>query len=537
MKIEKWKILVFVPLLIGVARVVHFGYTGYFLPDEATYLASVMYYFNDGNLLFYGPRQLFQFLILGFSVIFNLNSTEKIIPFFAMFSSVIASLTLFLSVKIVQKEFPEFEEEWVVPLLFILSPAFCVVSGLILTEIFGMFFSILTIFVFVHRRSIFHTFLLGFFGGISYHFREPLFIVTVYIILHFLYHKQFKDILAFVVAFVPFFGGAIVRIFTRTFMNIELPISLTRPVLPRWILKMIGGGLGDIERLGGLAWDLTPAPLPVFVRTSLLNIGVMLLFSLGVFSTILIFYGLYKKKSHHITLMSFILITVSSMYLSRYTIYATLFFTKISTVIRYGVMGVFCIPLIPSIISEWKEKKIRHYFLLAIVCMLLVALPFTVFVQSNLSSEYINRMDIFNYRAPWLILREIMEAKNESNVMIISEPMTRVRFYYLKNINYASVNDWHRWSKEYGIEQEKIGLSEEEIEEYEYERFSHERYTEIFMNLISQYQHVYLYQEKYSLYESVLESQVGWYWAFLEDSTNYYVVYENAEMLLYEVIK
>jgi len=535
--IEKWKVLVCAPLLIGLARAIHFRYTGYFLPDEATYLVCVIQYFIDGRFLFYGPRQLFQFGILGLSIVLNLNTAEKLIPFFAISSSIFSSLTLFLSVKIVQKQIPEFKEEWFVPLLFLLSPAFCVVSGLILTEIFGIFFSVLTIYVFFHRKNIFHIFLLGLFGGLSYHLREPLFIISVYIILHFLYHKQLKNVLAFLSSFMLFFGGAIVRIFAKVFMKINLSVDLTRPILPRFILKMIGGDLGDIERLGGLGWDLTPAPLPMFIKTTFLDIGVMLLFSLGIFSALLIFYGLYKKKIHHITLFSFVLIAVSSMYLARYKVYTTLFFTKISTVIRYGAMGVFCIPLIPSLVSGWDRKKIKHYSLLAIVCMLLMALPFIVFVQSNLSDEHISRMDIFNYRAPWLILREIMETKNESDVLIVCEPMTRVRFYQQGNISFTQVADWNRWCIEWGIEQEMSKLSEEEIGKYEYKRFTHEKFIELFMNLTSQYQHVYLYQEKYSLYESVLESQVGWYWAFLENHTNHEVIYENAEMFLYEVIK
>lgn len=536
-EIEKWKILVCMPLLIGLARVIHFSYTHYFLPDEATYLSCVIHYFNDGKFMFYGPRQLFQFMILGISILLNLNTPERFVPFFALFSSILACLTIVLSVKITQREVPEFKEMWFVPLLFLLSPTFCVVSGLILTEIFGVFFSVLTVFVFVHRKNMFHVFLMGLFSGLCYHYREPLFIIPTYIMMHFLYHKQLKNILVSFLGFIPFFGGAIVRIGVKAITKVNLPVEATRPILPKIILEAIGGDVGDIERLGGLAWDKSGASLSTFITTACLDFGVMLLFSLGIFSSILIFYGLYKRRVHHITVLSFVLMVVSSMYLGRYDVYAKLFFVKISTVIRYGVMGVFCIPLIPSLICGWNKKKIKHYSLLAIVCMSLMVLPFTVFVQSNLSSEHINRLDILDYRSPWMILREIMKMRNESDVMVICEPMTRVRFYYLENINYASVNDWYRWCKEWGIEQEMLGLSQEEFDNYNYEGFDNEKFIKIFRELTPQYQHVYLYGEKYSLYESVLESQVEWYWNFLENSTNYEVVYENAEMYLYEVIK
>ncbi len=223
---------------------------------------------------------------------------------------------------------------------------------------------------------------------------------------------------------------------------------------------------------------------------------------------------------------------VSSMYLCRYDVYRTLFFTKISTVMRYGVMGVFCLPLIPAIISGWNKKQIKSYATLAIVCMSLISIPFITSVQSNLSSEYINRMDFFNYRSPWLISREMIKSGNETGVLVICEPIVRVRFYYQENVTYIASKDLHWLNTELGKKQAILNNPE-----FVYEGFTDEESIKIFKELIlSQYQHVYLYGEKYSLYEIVLEGHVSWYWNFLQNKSEHEIVYENEEMYLYKVI-
>lgn len=526
--IEKWKYLACLPLLIGLIRVIHFILTGYFLPDEATYLSCVIHYFNDGNLFFYGPRQLFQFLILGISILFNLSTPEKFVPFFVLLTSVLSCLSIYLSVKISEKLVPNFTEKWLVPLLFILSPIYCVIGVLILTECISIFFALLTIYIFIHPKNWSRSILMGVFCGLCYHYREPLFIIPAYIILWFIYHKEIKNTIVFLLGFIPFFGGAIVRLSFKILFNIILPVDLVEPKLPLFILNLIGGDIGDIERLGGLAWNLTHSPPPIFIRTSILDFGVMLIFGLGIFSTILISYGIYKRKTNHLIVLGLMLMFISSMYLNRYLVYTTLFYTKISTVIRYGVMGVFCIPFIPILISDWDKVKIKRYATFSIIGIVLMAIPFTTFVQSNLSDQPINRLDIFNYRSPWLITKNILKQTNETNIMVICEPMTRIRFYYLEEINYSSVKKWHRlcvnYAKENKIYIKDIGIS-------------NEKFIEIFKELLEQYSHVYLYVEKYSLYDSVLESQVPWYWEFISNPINHEVLYENAEMFLLKVNK
>lgn len=458
-----------------------------------------------------------------------------------MLSSSLASLTLYVSVKILELESPKFTEKWLVPLLFLLSPMFVVISGLILTEVLGILLAVSAIYVFISKRGKFNNWniiQLGLIGGGAYHLREPLVVISIYILLHLLYNKKLLKCSIFILAFIPFLDVVLLRLVIGSTTSFVFPSEITNwAILPTIIIKIIGGRIGDVERMGSYAWNKAPALFHNFIKTSLLNFGVMLIFSLGVFTSILIIYGLSKKKIHHISLLSLTLMMVSSMYLSRFDVYRLLFYTKISTVMRYGVMSIFSIPLIPQLIGTWNKKQIKYYALISIVSMSLVAIPFTKTVQSNLSSEYISRLDILNYQSPWLIARELLELEtlnieNKTNVLVISEPLVRVRFYNIKGIKYIPSRHLFWLCIELGKEQAVLNNPD-----FIYDGFTEDESTRIFKELIlSQYEAVYLYGEKYSLYETVLEKHAKWYWEFLQNESEYTVLYENEEMYLYKVI-
>ncbi len=509
-KIEMWQILTCMPLLIGVARAIHFSFTHYLLPDEVVYTTCIFYWFQGKGVLMFGSRRIFQLMLLGVSILFNLNTPGKFVPVLSIFMSIFGCLTLYFGSKIA--EMYGLKERWIVPLLFLITPVWSVLTPLILTEVFSILLLTLVVYMFLkaEQGKIVHMLLSGVLCGVAYQFREPSAIVFAFGILFLLYHKQFKKGLVFGLSFMLFGASSfnyIWRWLRKILQSIELPIEFIQKFEPPR-MDLVSEVLSNIEspvreqvyRFETLPVDIKSiASLPMFLSTSILDLSLMLIFSVGTFSTILAIYGMYKKRISLWIVTGFVVMLISAFHLARYGIYTVKFFQKMSTVVRYGTMGCFCIPFVPFAMKDWYRKKKILYFSFAIIGTSLLAIPTVGIIQSNLSEGSVNRLNILNYKAPWLILRDSLEKENSSSVLVICEPVNRVRFYLVEGIDYMMI-------------------PKEDFEE-----------------TISKYEVVYLYGEKYSLYRIVLETNVKWYLDFIEDASNYETIVDNGEMYLYKV--
>ena len=186
-----WHILCCLPILVGIARAVHFTFTHYFLPDEMVYTSSIYYWFQEGSFQLFQARKMFQLFLLGIAVLFRLDTPDVFIPFFSIFLSLFSSLSMFFGVKI--SRMYGLEEKWLVPLLFLISPIFMALSGLILTENLTIFLLIFTCYIYlkyVENKEVSYLVVSGVVCGLGCRFKEPSIIFFGFILASLLYRKE-----------------------------------------------------------------------------------------------------------------------------------------------------------------------------------------------------------------------------------------------------------------------------------------------------------------------------------------------------------
>lgn len=554
-RIELWKVLACLPLLVGLARVIHFIYTGYMVPDEAYYYSSIFVWFKSGKLLFPYGRYFFQFILFGLARILNLNTVEKFYTIAPIFLSVISCFNIYIGVKIVEKKDPDFKETWVVPLLFVLSPTYLVLTPLILTEITAIFIMMITLYVFLHAEEsgkLIHVALTGLLVGLVCDWREFLFVVPLGISLRYMLKKKYRHFLVFILLTFLFgsqtYGRGLI-VFSKALAssssnlsdintnitsneNLNIAINKTTKAIAKGIEKLSDGvnGLGKtirefdiIEKAVDplrdinanytvLEWNFGVLPPDIIGRTTLTqfiysvvtNFFFVLIFSLGTFTSIPLIHALIKKKKYDFwIIMGLLVVLVSIVYVSTHGTYSNFIFGKISTIVRYGVMGIFVIPFVALYTKNWSKKQLKTFFAIAIISTSIMIVPFTKISQSNLGGD-INRVFQPGYRAPWRILNDYLKEQNSSdNIIVICDPIIIVKLYSLENVQYVH-----------------IPATEEDMAE-----------------LMPRGDVIYVYGEKYVFYDVMHETQVNWYYIFLRNSTNYNVIFEDSQMYLYEVIQ
>ncbi len=200
-KIELWKILACLPLLVGLARAVHFALTGYMVPDEAYYYSSIFVWFKSGKLLFPYGRYFFQFMLFGLAILFNLNTVGKFYTVAPIFLSAISCLTIYVGVKIVEKKDPDFKQKWIVPLLFVLSPTYLILTPLILTEVTAILIMMCILYVYLHAEEsgkLIHVALTGLLVVLVCYWREFLFVIPLGVSLRYIFKKKYRYFLVFI---------------------------------------------------------------------------------------------------------------------------------------------------------------------------------------------------------------------------------------------------------------------------------------------------------------------------------------------------
>lgn len=505
MKRGWWPILCGVPLIVGVLRVVHFHVTGYVLPDESTYLYSTVNYFQTGRVVYAPSRLSMQFLMLGLSVLFNLSSVERLFTFFPLFFAGLSCLIMYLCVKIVEHHYPEFADQWVVPVLLLLSPAFVVMSPLILTELLGIFFTVVTIYMFVIGDT--HPILLGVMCGGAYIFREPYLLLPIIVSLYFVKHRMWTHLGGFITTFSLFFympGVYGITPWLRSHGVYYNPSLFIRGLF--WIVERFTGFpmLPESALRQRIPYGfLSPPTLQQFAVTSTLNFVVMSVFSIGVFAMILSVWSIVQRSDgYRWILLGIGLMVFSCLYMSRSVVYSILFMSKIGTAIRFGVVAIFMVPFtLHSIIDRWDSRIIRRFIVCAVLGSTVVAMPFVSMVQSNLSVNGVNRLS-FDYTAPWLYAKRHVSSINPESVAVIVEPWNRIRLFQVNGVHY-----------------EQLSSNRSQID-----------------RLRETYGVVLLYGELHPYYWTMIRERHTWYDTFLRDPSNYAVIHDNNEFYLYQVV-
>jgi hypothetical protein len=191
-----------IPLFVGLARLIHFQQTNFLLPDEALYYVVVDRFFYANTLsLAYSTRDIFQYMIFAFALIFRLNTLQSCISFMIMFTSLISSLTVYIIYKILKL----INQSSYALLLLVVSPAFLLMGCCVLTETYGFFFFVLGTYIFLLKENYKNVFTSGFMYSVAFNFREPYAFAIAIVGLYLLYKRNFRMFIIFCIGVYPFF--------------------------------------------------------------------------------------------------------------------------------------------------------------------------------------------------------------------------------------------------------------------------------------------------------------------------------------------
>lgn len=365
-------VLSFLVLLsVTVVRVIYSLRSGFILPDEALFYTIIPNFMENGRLLFsHYTYPMFQLLVLGVGILFNIDNVWKFMSVFPFFSFLFSFGTIFLVWKITGNK--------CLAMASALTISVFVGAATMLTEIPTLFFVVLGIYFTARKRAFYSA--LSF--SVAILFREHY---VIFLIGNLILNRQEwkKYLLGCLPALAVVYLGQII---TRFSLNIPTSPS----IFERFSFTFVNSAIG-------------------------------LLFSLTPFLGVLTLYFVFKKRSERGILWWNGVFAFGGLLILNFFILRDLYY--VANVGKYSALMRFACIAFPSILVLRRFHRRR---LLCSALSLLIIAPLMPFVvQSNLSVESVNRFSL-NYKAPWWRLAG--EVKQE-NVIIYAEPVIRAGLF------------------------------------------------------------------------------------------------------------
>ena len=396
---ENWHLVMclFILLSVTMGRVVYSLRSGFILPDEAlSYTITPTFLERDKLLFVYDRHLLFQLMILGLSMLFQVDNVWKFMTVFPFVSFLFSFGTVFLIWRITRNKY--------LTIASVLTISILTGTATILSEVPSLFFVTLGIY-FIVRKQMFYGMLSL---SIAIWFREPY---TIFLIGNFVLNREkWKELL---LGALPAGTPIFFRIGRELFPNIPTLITLPTTSEPLTVspIEVSIGRSRIIERI-------------LFVPY---NSIVGLIFSLTPLLALLVIYTLFKQRNQRTILWWNGLFAIGSLLLLNFIILRDLFYVVSST--RYSALIRFASISFPAVIMLKLNRKMFLVFLL----LLLAIAPIGLYaIQSNLSIETVNRFSL-DYEAPWLKLARHIQNENGS-VLVYGEPIVRAKLFLPKDV-------------------------------------------------------------------------------------------------------
>jgi len=508
-------------LAVLVFRICYTLNSGYLSPDETLYYSAGLISLKAEEIVFrYHNRQIFQLFIIGLTYFLNLDNVYKYIVTMSILFSVMTFGNLFLLDRISRYlDIGEEQRKWTIASLG-LCVTFVLYSSLVLTEVFSLFFFLLGLFLLLkvtHGGSVFYSLLSGIFLMIARGGRQPyvlFYIANGLTLLVYTFRRKlkwhhiamygFSGIIAFFLVFSPFFtipnivSGEMIVEFTKTenvtrstttLMYAREPAKLMDLVPIRWVSRTITNTIASLV----LGWN------PVCMVVGMIGMFVWMR-------------DIFRGRRDDLLIFANVVAGFGSL-LGAWIILSRLpFFTIFSEFPKIGAsLGVgirFAHSTVISYLSIGKASRIiglKKMFCLTFAVLLILSPSYFFFVQSNLSTEKINRVSL-DYVSPWVMLRRY--TMNSGKTLVVGDPILRIAIFTADNPN-VSISQ---------------PLNEVQFGE-EYEN--------------GNWDTILIYGEFHQLHETLLERNCPWHIDLIENRTmyRYFVVWINEESYCYEVIQ
>lgn len=522
---DNWYILfpAVVILAVAVFRICYTLNSGYLSPDETLYYSSGLISLRQGKtVLRYHTRILFQYFIIGLTYFLNLDNVYKYIVTMSILFSMMTMTNLSLLDRISKYlDIGEEQRRWAIASLG-LCVTFVVYSSLVLTEVFSLFFFLIGLFLLlrvIHGESVsvFYSLLSSIFLMIATTERKPyvlFYIANGFILLIYTFRRKLKwhHIVMYgssgFVVFLLMFGPSLLPLpisplvsgeeivqFTKTENVTKKTTSLTYPREPekmmdlapiRWGSRTIANTIVSLV----LGWN------PVCMVVGMIGMFVWMR-------------DIFRGRCDDLLIFANVVAGFGSLLgtwimISRYPLF-TIFseFPKIGASLGVGIR--FAHSTVISYLSIGKANRViglKKAFCLTFAVLLVLSPSYFYFVQSNLSTEKINRVSL-DYVSPWELLRRY--TMNSGKTLVIGEPILRIAIFTVDNPS-VSISQ---------------PLNEVQFDE-EYRK---------------DWDTILIYGENHQLHEMLLERNCPWHIDLIENRTiyRYSVVWRNEESYCYEV--
>lgn len=469
-------------LLLYIARCYYTILTGFVLADEAMYYYKIFQFLRDGGDFYtsYSSRYLYQFLMLGLSIIFRANNIVK----YVFISTMISVLSTFGIICILWKILKDsgLEQKYTLLTIFFLPP-FLMVVPFGLTETVSMFAAVCGIY-FIRRSE-----------KMKYGILSAIFIISAMFLREtYTYWIFFLGNLIYMIAKISNRKSVVAYLLTGTVYYISFDWickSFFLKLDSRFILSTNEGYVSLLE----------------MIRLFIKNFFIGYIISYSILGIVIIYAIVYywknylgKNSSYDLIFWEGILgVVIASgciFWQSRSDFYDII---RVDTVRQFNI-SIFLV-LIVSILYIDKPKLGRKVFSVMVVfCTVSGLVLFTLPSSVNISNFSLS------YRTPWLKVSNYLEG-DTSRILVVGEPVMRLDLYlYMYN---RGVNT-------------TLLISESE-----------------FSNIICYYDRVFIYGEYHYNYVSTILYNYPWYLDLIENRTQYKVriIWNDFESYFSEVIK
>jgi len=483
------------PFVIAFSRIIHLLYTGYIIPDESNYASMSIIFHETGQVLIDQGREIYQYILLYFSIVFGLDDIYKMIFFMSFLTSLFASSTLYLCNKILKKLYPDFKDRWFILLSFFLSPMYVVLIGIGITEIFSIFLIMASIYVYYCEKN---PLCFGLLLGLGYSIREPLALIVLFFSMEFIYNREWLSLTKYFVGLIPFLYFPY-NILAKFSLRSSLALSLIRYSIFKTnvVTSNMTQSQGNFRYTSPAIFKQFPSLSNFFINNAFC-IMITIVFSIGLISCFLMIHSFKNRGWNKWQIISIGLMLITSIYISRFDAYSYDRLSRVGTIARLSILSIFGIMFSPTVLKLKSSKDIQKIALVSILVTLALFVPFTFLAQRNLSKYGVNRLSL-DYKAPWLITKNILTSYQDGNSLVLCEPMSKIRFFKVEGINY-------------------IPLPHNETDAF---------------NLIKNYDCVFIYLEIHRYFGLI--DDYAWLYQYLENA-DYSFEFENDEFVLIRMV-
>lgn len=506
-------------LAVLVFRICYTLNSGYLSPDETLYYSAGLISLKAGEVVFrYHSRQIFQLFIIGLTYLLNLDNVYKYIVTMSILFSAITLGNLFLLDRISKNlDIGEEQRRWTIA-FFGICVTFVLYSSLVLSEVFSLFFFLLGLFLLLkatHGESVFYSLLSGIFLMIAAAERQPyvlFYIANGLTLLIYTFRRKLKwhhIVMYGLSGFVGFFlvsspfllipnivSGEEIAEFTKTENVTRSTTTLTYAREPaklmdlvpiRWVSRTITNTIASLV----LGWN------PVCMVVGMIGMFVWMR-------------DIFRGRCDDLLIFVNVVAGFGSLLGTWIVISRMPFFTVFSEFPKIGAsLGVgirFAHSTVISYLSVGKASKavgLKKVFCLTFAVLFILSPSYLYFVQSNLSTEKINRVSL-DYVSPWMMLRRY--TMNSGKTLVIGDPVLRTAIFTVDNPN-VSISQ--------PLDEDDFG------EEYRNENWDT----------------ILIYGEYHQLHGVLLKKNCPWHIDLIENRTmyRYSVVWRNEESYCYEV--